>query len=191
MRNLILVGGVHGAGKDFLINSIKDKIPFIHLSASKVLKWNEISPCSATKLVDSLVDTQERLVKNLRKAVKNNDSLYLLDGHFTLLNKNSEVMRVPADTFVQIAPMVLVVKTSLPKVISWRLQKRDRQIWEIDKVAEMQRAEIAYAHELAKKLKLPFYLIADGQENMLVEIILKHNVQNTLPPMFDRDLKGR
>lgn len=43
MKSIIFIGGVHGAGKNFLLESIKLDIPFIHLTASKVLKWKEIS----------------------------------------------------------------------------------------------------------------------------------------------------
>lgn len=81
MKSIIFIGGVHGAGKNFLLESIKLDIPFIHLTASKVLKWKEISDNPDKKLVHSITNTQDILVENLKKIVKDGQN-YLLDGQF-------------------------------------------------------------------------------------------------------------
>ena len=86
MRNIIFIGGVHGAGKNFLLESIKSDIPFIHLTASEVLKWKEISDNPDKKLVNAIKNTQNILVENLKKIEKNGQN-YLIDEHFTLLKK--------------------------------------------------------------------------------------------------------
>lgn len=172
MRNIIFIGGVYGAGKNFLLESIKLDIPFIHLTASKVLKWKEISDNPDKKLVHSITNTQDILVENLKKIVKDGQN-YLLDGHFTLLNKLGEIEKVPMDTFMQIAPKVLIVKTSAPDIILQRLKNRDNQIWDLDKILNMQKQELEYAQLMSIKLKVPFYQLEDNQEDILEEILRK------------------
>lgn len=172
MKNIIFIGGVHGAGKNFLLDNINSEISFIHLTASEVLKWKEISDNPDKKLVNSITNTQDILIENLRKIVKDEQN-YLLDGHFTLLNKSGEIEKVPENTFMRIAPKALIVKISEPNVILQRLKKRDNQIWDLDKISTMQTQELEYAQSIAIKLKVPFYQLDDNQENILEEILRK------------------
>ena len=172
MKSIIFIGGVHGAGKNFLLERIKSDIPFIRLTASDVLKWQEISDNPDKKLVNSITNTQDILVENLKKTVKDGQN-YLLDGHFTLLNKSGEIEKVPMDTFMQIAPKALIVKTSAPDIILQRLKNRDNQIWDLDKISEMQKQELGYARLIAIKLNVSFYQLEDNQENILEEILQK------------------
>lgn len=175
MKNIIFMGGVHGSGKNFLVDSIKSGIPFIHLTASEVLKWKEISGNPDRKLVNSIANTQDILIKNLKKIVKKGQN-YLLDGHFTLLNKSGEIEKVPMDTFIQIAPKALIVKVSAPDIILQRLKNRDNQIWDLDKISRMQKQELEYAQLIAIKLRVPFYQLENNQENILEDILQKEFV---------------
>ena len=77
------------------------------------------------------------------------------------------------DTFIQIAPKALIVKTSAPDIILQRLKNRDNQIWDLDKISNMQKQELEYAQLIAIKLKVPFYQLEDNQGNILEEILQK------------------
>lgn len=170
MKNIIFLAGIHGVGKNFMLDKIKFSKPIIHLSASEVLKWNKISENPSDKKVSSISSTQNLLIENLKKIVKNKQ-YYLLDGHLTLLNKAGKIERIPEDTFFKINPISIIVKTAEPKSIYERLKQRDNREWEINKIISMQNEEIKYAKEIALKLDIPFYQIGDNQEDFLISII--------------------
>lgn len=170
MENLFFLAGIHGVGKNFMLNKVKFLLPINHLSASEVLQWKEINDNSHDKKVSSISKTQDLLVTNLKKIVKN-DRYYILDGHFTLLNKDGKIERIPENTFFQINPRAVIVKIADPAIIWERLKKRDNKDWNIDDIILMQNEEISYAKDIALKLNIPFYLLEDNQENLLISII--------------------
>ena len=43
MKNIIFIGGVHGVGKGNICQNIKLNLNIIHLTASEVLNWKDIS----------------------------------------------------------------------------------------------------------------------------------------------------
>ena len=57
MKNIIFFAGIHGVGKNFMLNNIKFSQPIIRLSASEVLKWNEINANPNDKKVSSISKT--------------------------------------------------------------------------------------------------------------------------------------
>ena len=130
MKNIIFFAGIHGVGKNFMLNNVKFSQPINHLSASEVLKWKEINDNPNDKKVSSISKTQDLLVTNLRKIIQD-DQYYILDGHFTLLNKDGKIERIPENTFFQINPRAVIVKIADPTIVCERLKKRDNKEWDI------------------------------------------------------------
>ena len=170
MKNIIFLAGIHGVGKDFIINQARLPESIIHLTASNVLGWNDVSRDPKNKRVFSISETQDLLVTNLKKIVKDNQC-YILDGHVTLLNKDGEIERIPETTFYKINPKMLIVKKAEPEIICERLKKRDNKKWDINKIILMQNEEIKYTKDIALKLDIPFYQLEDHQEELLSSII--------------------
>lgn len=69
MKNIIFIGGIHGVGKGTLCEKVCNKLNIKHLSASEVLKWEEISE-KENKLVKDFTLTQNRLITNLKYIVR-------------------------------------------------------------------------------------------------------------------------
>ena len=61
MKNIIFIGGIHGVGKGTLCEKVCNELNLQHLSASEVLKWEEISE-KENKLVNDFTLTQNRLI---------------------------------------------------------------------------------------------------------------------------------
>ena len=97
MKNIIFIGGIHGVGKGTLCEKICNEFNLSHLSASEVLKWEEISE-KENKLVKDFTLTQNRLITNLKQIVNENEK-YILDGHYCLLNKENFPKKIDFDTF--------------------------------------------------------------------------------------------
>ncbi|VAW10848.1 hypothetical protein MNBD_BACTEROID03-1808, partial [hydrothermal vent metagenome] len=143
-RNIIFVGGIHGVGKRTVCKELADKFGFQHLSASEVLKWNEISDLK-NKRVQNFVTTQDRLITNLNQIIEPKHK-YLLDGHFTLLNSFGKPEKIDESTFFEIKPDSIILLTCEPKVIYKRLNQRDNSAYDLDILEKMQEMEIEHAN---------------------------------------------
>ena len=168
-NKIIFVGGIHGVGKGAICKKICKSSNFIHITASEILKWNEISEPN-NKRVSNIQSTQDRLLEGLSKIVKKGEG-YLLDGHFCLLNSKNEVEKVPIETFNKISPKLIAVVTAEVGVTKERLEKRDNKSYNFDLLKSMQTCEIKYAQQISLKLKVPFIEIKDGNYHPLVKVI--------------------
>lgn len=168
-ENIYFIGGIHGVGKGTICKEIESKTRLIHITASEVLKWNEIS-FSENKLVKNISSTQERLIYGLKNLIEE-DKEYLLDGHFCLLNSYGLPIRIDEDTFDQINPKAIVIVIDDAEKIAKRLELRDSKIYSIQILNDLQEMEIEYAKYLSDKYSIPYIEIRDGNYNQLIENI--------------------
>lgn len=168
-KNIIFVGGIHGVGKGTICKEISLNTGLTHLTASQVLKWEEISN-SDNKLVKNITSTQNRLIIGLKNLIKKEEK-YLLDGHFCLLNSDGIPNRVDEDIFDQINPKTIVIVIDDVEKITKRLKVRDGKIYDIIVLDELQQMEIEYAKYLSNKYSVPYIEIKDGNYTKLIEII--------------------
>ena len=169
MSSLAFIGGSHGVGKGTTCKEICSQTDLIHITASEVLKWNEISDLN-NKNVEDIGDTQDRLVKGLERVVEKGKR-YLLDGHFCLFNSKGEVERVPMATFKKISPSMLLVVTVQTKLVKERLEKKDKKLYDLALLEQMQSNEVKYAKEIASELSVPYFKISDGNFEHLPDIL--------------------
>jgi len=159
-ENIIFIGGIHGVGKGTLCKKLSEKYSLKHLSASEVLKWNEIST-KYNKKVKNFESTQTRLISGLKKIITRNET-YLLDGHFCLLNKNGNPEKISEETFLKIRPKAIIVMTEDIDVIIDRLKGRDDSKYNYNTLSKMQDLELNYSKEISLKLKVPHINIVNG-----------------------------
>ena len=169
MKNIIFIGGIHGVGKGTICKEIALKTELIHLTASQILKWEEISD-SDNKLVKNITSTQDRLIKGLKNLIKK-DKKYILDGHFCLLNSNEVPSRIDEETFDQINPKVIAIVIDDVEEIAKRLAVRDSKIYDTKVLNQLQQMEIEYAKYLSNKYSIPYFEIKNGNYTQLMEII--------------------
>lgn len=169
MAIIHFIGGIHGVGKGTICNKICEQTNLTHLTASELLKWNEISSIDNKKVKD-IKDTQERLLIGLNNATQK-DSSYLLDGHFCLFNTNNIVEKIPVETFVKISPKSITVVTTEVKLIKKRLENRDGRIYNSNILEYMQNQEKEYAKEVALKLDIPYIKIKNEDCNKFIHLI--------------------
>ncbi|MCC9062647.1 ATP-binding protein [Flavobacterium piscisymbiosum] len=168
-ENIYFIGGIHGVGKGTICKEITSRTKLIHITASEVLKWNEIS-LSENKLVTNISSTQERLIYGLENLIEE-DKEYLLDGHFCLLNSSGIPCKIDEDLFDQINPKAVAIVIDDVKIISKRLESRDDKIYEIKILNELQQMEIEYAKYLSKKYCIPYIEIIDNNYERFLDIL--------------------
>jgi len=169
MGDIHFIGGIHGVGKGSICSKVCEQTALLHLTASELLRWNEISAMD-NKKVDDIPNTQDRLIVGLNNVTKANES-YLLDGHFCLFNADGAVEKVPLETFVKIAPKSITVATAKVELIKQRLEKRDKKTYDFDVLSTMQNTESEYAKEIATLLNVPFIEIKNGNFQPLIETV--------------------
>jgi len=166
-KKIIFVGGIHGVGKGYLCNKISKVYKIKYFSASKIIKWEEISSLN-NKSVEDINFTQNRLIKGLNEVIKN-DKYYILDGHYCLLNTKNEPESVNIETFELINPIVLSVVVEDIEIIARRLSNRDKTNYNFELLKRMQDMEIDYAQFLSKKLNIPFVKIYKQDYTSLIK----------------------
>ncbi|MCH5689828.1 ATP-binding protein [Niabella sp. W65] len=152
MKNIIFIGGIHGVGKGTLCKRVCDDLNLRHLSASEVLKWEEIS-AKENKLVKDFTLTQDRLITNLQQIVKENER-YVLDGHYCLLNKNNVPEKIDFGTFRTLDPFAFIIVVDDVQEVK-RLENRDSREYDFALLFKFQELEIQYSKELAEQLNKP------------------------------------
>ena len=165
---MIFISGVHGVGKSYFCNKVKEKLNVDTFSASKLISERKHSGFSRDKLIPDIDDNQQYLlmaIQDLNAAGTN----YLLDGHFCLLNAEGHVTRIPKDTFIALHPDAIVLLTEKPETIAERRRERDGIDHSADSIQRFQDEESAYAEEVAEKLGIPLKVSAgaDDLENTL------------------------
>ncbi|WP_415329467.1 AAA family ATPase [Chryseobacterium sp. MMS23-Vi53] len=124
-----------------------------YLSASQLLKWDELNKDSQNKKVNNILVTQNQLIIGLKNVIKN-DQNYLLDGHYCLLNKANMIETIPFETFAQINPINLNIILGNIDEISKRLQDRDKKIYSVELLQKFQDHELLHAKQISKKLNI-------------------------------------
>lgn len=83
--------------------------------------------------------------------LKSESRQFILDGHFCLLNSYEKAERIPAETFIALAPDGIIVLTEKPQIIVERRKSRDGVNVSINSIEEFQNEEVIYATEVTKK----------------------------------------
>lgn len=167
LNNIAFIGGIHGVGKSYICRQICDKVKLEYLSASELIKWNDINSDFKNKKVDNISATQERLFIGLKNSIQNN-KYYLLDGHYCLLNKENEIVNIPLDTFKLINPFSLNIVLGDILEIKDRIEKRDNRPYDCELLKRMQENELNYAKFLSKTLGVTLNI---GTQNDFSELI--------------------
>ena len=149
--NIAFIGGIHGVGKTTICNAICNATELVYLSASQVLKWNEINQDDTNKTVSDVTNTQGRLVRGLTGIVDKRNK-YLLDGHYCLLDKESVIQKIPSEIFIKINPFSLNLIVEDVSLIKERLEKRDGKPYDFDLLERLQSNEVAHAMEVSNIL---------------------------------------
>lgn len=171
---IIFLGGIHVTGKGVLGKKLCSNLELNYLSASELIKWNEISQDVNNKAVDDISHTQQILINAIEKTCKEGEN-YLLDGHYCLLNSNQQPTKVDYEVFNKISPSILLIITEEPSLIIERLKNRDGKDYSLNLITEMQVLEEKYAQEIADKLKIPLYNVSNSNVEE-ISFFLKDNL---------------
>lgn len=163
MKYILLVG-VHGVGKTTLVNNLKKQFKITSFAISDLIRQAGNDIKKGEKYTDG-IDENQKLWKNCLKQYNfDPEENVILDGHFTLLDKEKQIIELPFSTFDGIEIKSIVLKTEHPNEIKKRLLQRDGEVWDLDIIEAFQKAEIKRTREFALQKSIPLFEFASDDE---------------------------
>lgn len=151
---MIFISGVHGVGKSFFCNLVKESTGIDCFSASTLIRERKKQGFPADKRVADIDENQLYLLAAVDD-LRSNLGEFLLDGHFCLLNTEGVITRISLDTFTTLKPEAIILLTEDPEIIAQRRQARDGVEHKASDIKAFQDEEIKYAKEVAELLHVP------------------------------------
>ena len=154
---MIFISGVHGVGKSYFCDMVKQAIDINAYSASTLISEKKKSAFSSDKLIPDIDDNQQYLLQAVDE-LRIKEGNFILDGHFCLLNSEGTVQRIVYNTFTSLKPDAILLLTEEPEIISERRQSRDGRIVTVDSIKEFQDSEESYAKEVAENIGAKLFI---------------------------------
>lgn len=162
---MIFVRGVHGVGKSYFCNLVKDSVGIKTYLGSALIATKKRSGFAKNKLIPDIDENQQFLfgaVDELRTLCQN----FILDGHFCLLNALGEVQHISYDIFTMLRPDAIVLLTENPEIIASRRRKRDGIEVAVEGIEHFQREEWLYADEVARDINVKHF-VSEGAKDLI------------------------
>lgn len=156
----VLFSGVHGVGKGFFLDKVKKYIEDYNIySASSLIEKYQPSTDAGYKKVGNVNNNQDVLIKAIKRANREDEKSYILDGHLCLFNAKGEVVRIPEHFFQETQIKGIILLQDSPEVICERINARDANKIDVHDIKLMQDEEQKYVKELNEKLKIEYVII--------------------------------
>lgn len=154
-RNIIFVGGIHGVGKSTFCNKLLENSNknIVHQSCSNLLRLYKDLEYKENKSVKNIEENQEILLEAIEKFMNDSD-IYILDGHFCLINSKNEITNVPIGLFEKLRPKLIIILKINAKIICNRLKIRDKKEYSLEFIKEFQEKEIKRARYISENLNI-------------------------------------
>lgn len=169
-NNIIFIGGVHGVGKTTLCNYLFSKLYIKNYSCSGLISKLNSEKINDNKRVSNVEENQDILLQAKREYL-NKEEIYILDGHFCLVNSEDKIVRVPFDTFRSLGIKIILVLVDDAEKIIKRLEKRDSRVCSLSLIEELQSNEIEYAKYISDKLNIECKIINLNEKQEVMEFI--------------------
>lgn len=151
---MIFISGVHGVGKSYFCNLVKESTGIDCFSASTLIRERKKQGFPADKRVADIDENQLYLLAAVDD-LRSNLGEFLLDGHFCLLSTEGVITRISLDTFTTLKPEAIILLTEDPEIIAQRRQTRDGVEHKVSDIKAFQDEEAKYAKEVAELLQVP------------------------------------
>ena len=159
MKSVFLVTGVHGVGKSYFLNRVKEKLKVpIYGASSLIRQYGTIS--DVNKRVSNSEKNQNDLLESIKHNV--NDNKFILDGHTVLINDDGNFEKISDDVFMQMNLQGIILVVDSPKKIVERLMLRDGKIYTEEEIFNFQELEIKHSKHISEVLNIPLFMYENG-----------------------------
>lgn len=151
---MIFISGVHGVGKSYFCNIVKERTGIESYSASRLISERKKQGFPASKLIPDIDENQQYLLEAVAE-LRSSGQEFIIDGHFCLLNGEGNITRIGINTFTTLNPDAIILLTEEPEVIAGRRKARDGVDHPVEEIRDFQDEESSYATEVSKLLGVP------------------------------------
>ena len=145
---MIFISGVHGVGKTFFSNLVKNKLHVNSYTASELIEKSRHLKFNENKQVSDIQGNQTYLIHAI-KMLQQTKEEFLLDGHFCLLDEKRTIKRISFETFRDLRPNAIILLTENPDIIAQRRKERDGAQVSKQEIRLFQEEEMTYARQVA------------------------------------------
>lgn len=168
---MIFVSGIHGVGKTYFCNLVKEKLGIKNYSASQLIAERGKKDFLADKYVLD-IDKNQLLLLDAINELRQTGREFILDGHFCLLNEEGVITRIPMETYTLLKPDTMILLLENPKIIAERRFQRDGIRQDECAIIDFQEAEKVYATEIAEKLNIALEVSTGASDlDRIVELL--------------------
>ncbi|WP_264647975.1 ATP-binding protein [Bacillus thuringiensis] len=153
----IFLSGIHGVGKSTLVTKLQKEIEIKSFSVSDLIRKAGNNINISDKNTNGISRNQELWKTELNK-IEQDGFILLLDGHFCLLDSDSNVTMLPFSTFEDTNMIKIILIKNKPQVIRERLLKRDNNEYSIDLLEEFQNSEIRQAIKYSEERHIELFI---------------------------------
>lgn len=168
-----LLVGIHGVGKTTLTNELKKLLPINSLSISDLIRKSGNDIQTNEKFTKDINHNQDLWKEELKKISFDEGESVFLDGHFTLLNQEGEIIELPFSIFDGFNLNKIILKVEDPDVIRERLERRDHKAWDIELITEFQNSEIERAQYFSKLKNIPIFIYKSNLQKSNLKDFIK------------------
>ena len=162
---MIFVSGIHGVGKTYFCNMMREQLGIRAYSASKLITEQSKQAMASDKHVTD-VDKNQMFLRKAINELRMKQEEFILDGHFCLLNKDGGISRISLDIFTFLNPDVIVLLMEKPSIISERRFQRDGISINENSLYTFQEEEKKYAEEIATTLNIQL-IVSAGSDDLM------------------------
>ena len=168
---IVFVGGIHGVGKTTISRQLAELLGAGHVTAGALIRetadpGTTVTVGAGNKAVPHVDDNQTLLLRGLESYRARNGHTarpLLLDGHFSLLDPNGDVVEVPVEVFAAIGPVAVLLIEATHATVHRRLVERDAEAPSPERISALAHRERARATEVSVFLKVPMWIVS-GEE---------------------------
>jgi adenylate kinase len=160
---MIFVSGIHGVGKSYFCDKVKQQLNINSYSASSLISDLKQEEFSKNKLILDIGGNQPYLLLAVEKLNKQ-ENTYLLDGHFCLLNSFGAVQRIPMQTFIDLSPKAIILLTEKENIIAERRKHRDCIEHDRNQIYNFQQEELLYVTEVSEIIDIPLFVSTGAKD---------------------------
>lgn len=158
-NKVILLSGVHGVGKGYLLKKLVNDDQFKIVEASGLISRYKKADDAGYKRVNNVFDNQQILLKALAIEKDRTNKDIILDGHVCIINASGNVECI-SEKFVFRARVsgIILLQDDVDKIIQ-RQSQRDGLAFDGDLIKRMQEKEYEYCPQLFSKYNIKFDII--------------------------------
>lgn len=154
MREIIFLTGVYGVGKTSIDKYIEEKFNIPYYSASQLISSNNNEEYGVNKFVSDRENNQAILIASVNKI---KDSIFVLDGHFCLLEKDNKINALNESFYKDMNITRIILLYAKDTLVFRNLLKRDKKEYDLKFVSKIIDAEERQARKVAEKYNIPLY----------------------------------